>query len=389
MNKYSENIDFSIIWKKIHTSLTGEEEKILQDWLVESERHQEYFNKVKLFYQNGSQFENAEEITQTSWPKVFERINFSKPKRRSRVLLYVASAAACALLFIASVYIFRTETIQEDTFPTEAIILPGTDKAMLVLDDGTSYDLSSGNNLSLKEGGTEIVSQGTSIQYKDQTTNSEVVKYNTLLIPRGGQFRVTLSDGTNVWLNAETTLRYPTQFVGDERSVELEGEAYFEVAENAQMPFIVNSGGQAVKVLGTTFNISSYPEGKAILTTLVEGKVQVYLAGNANEPVLLRPNQQSIFSKNQSSIGIKEVDVQEYISWKDGWFVFQDTPFEDIMISLTRWYDIDVQFENPAAKSMVFTGKVRRYESLEEILSLLEKTNEISFKIERRTIIVK
>lgn len=390
MNKDSENIDFSIIWKKVHGYLTEEEEVQLRNWLSESEEHQEYFDNVAAFYQNGSRFENAAEIAQEAWPAISDKINFSQPKGKNRFIVYAASLAASIVLLLAVLAIFKLAIFQREVpFQACSSIAPGTEKAILLMDDGTSYDLSSGENLSLEEGGAEISSMGTSLTYKSGETVGDKVKYNTLVIPRGGQFNLTLADGTQVWLNAGSTLKYPTAFVGNDRTVELNGEAFFEVTKDRDKPFRVISGGQIVQVLGTSFNISSYEEESSIYTTLVEGKVNVYLEKEPKKQRVLSPNQQSVVVKGENTIEQRQVDVSEYISWKEGWFYFKEKPLEAIMLDMARWYDVSVQFESEEAKKRPFTGKIRRYENLEDALKLLEKTREVKFKIERRTVIIK
>ncbi|MEB2774677.1 DUF4974 domain-containing protein [Algoriphagus sp. D3-2-R+10] len=389
MHKYSEGIDFSIIWKKLHTSLTGEEEEQLKLWLSESTDHQNYFEQVKLFYRNGSQFEDGFQRSEDGWSAISNKVDFKKSRKKNRRLIYATSVAASILVLLAAFYVFKPFlSTSENTNQTLSAIVPGTDKAILMTDDGASYDLSTGTPLTLEEGGTEITSQGTSIKYNEQKGDVEV-KYNTLIIPRGGKFNLTLADGTRVWLNADSRLKYPTSFPGEYRVVELTGEAYFEVSKNAQKPFKVLSGSQVIQVLGTSFNISSYQDDPIIATTLVEGKVEVYLEHTPSEHQMLLPNQQSILVKDYNSLIQKNVNVQEFISWKDGWFYFRDKSLEAIMLDLSRWYDVSVQFEDPEMKKLPFTGEFRRYENLEEVLNLLEKTGEVKFETERRKIIIK
>ncbi|WP_186755999.1 FecR family protein [Echinicola salinicaeni] len=389
MNKNSGNIDFSIIWKKVHTSLTVEEERQLKDWLAASEEHQDYFDKVRAFYKNGSQFENTNVISKEAWPHVFNKVNLSQTKRNNRYFLYAASLAASIVLMIGFLAILKPELFRKEVLlQAESSIVPGTEKAILLMDNGSSYDLSSGKNLSLEEGGAEISSKGNSLKYNSEKVTEKEVKFNTLVIPRGGQFNLTLADGTQVWLNAGSSLKYPTAFMGNDRTVELTGEAFFEVTKNRKKPFKVISGGQIVQVLGTSFNISSYEEDANIYTTLVEGKVNVYLEDEPQQKQVLVPNHQSVLRKGQNAIARRVVDVNEYISWKEGWFYFKDKSLETIVLDLERWYDVSFQFENQKAKKIPFTGKVRRYENLEDVLKLIEKTGDVNFKIERRIVTV-
>jgi transmembrane sensor len=209
-----------------------------------------------------------------------------------------------------------------------------------------------------------------------------------LKIPRGGEFYLTLSDNTKVWLNSETTLKYPVEFAGEERRVELTGEAFFEVEKDAERPFRVVSDEQVVEVLGTSFNISSYPEDSVILTTLVEGKVNVFLGENPETSQTLLPKHQSFLARGEDRIMQREVDVSEYVAWKDGEFYFRDQSLENIMKTLSRWYDIDVVFNEPQAKDILFTGHLERYENFERILNLIQRTNEVSYSEEGRTITI-
>lgn len=391
MKRDAKNIDFEIIWRKLHGSLTQEEKEVLEQWLRSSDAHRHYFERAQRFYRQGSGFRKAPVNTQAAFRKMMgslERV--PQPFKRSRFIPYAASIAASILLLLVAYFVFRPLESEAPPPVSQSIqtITPGTDKAILLMDDGTTYDLSSGQNLTVEEGGTQISSQGTSLQYQASNERTTEVKYNTLVIPRGGQFSLTLTDGTRVWLNSGTTLKYPTRFVSDERKVELTGEAYFEVEKNTEMPFRVLSGAQVVEVLGTSFNISSYQENPSVYTTLVEGKVRVFLEETPQVSETLLPEQQSIFIKGTDTIDQRTVDVEQYTAWKDGWFYFRDEPLEAIMQTLARWYDVEVHFANDPAKRLQFTGKIKRYEELKDVLNLLEKTNEVTFSVERRSITV-
>src|SRR5690606_22741368 len=207
-----------------------------------------------------------------------------------------------------------------------------------------------------------------------------------LTTPKGGTYRLTLSDGTNVWLNAASTLRYPAKFTGTERMVELEGEAYFEVSRltrgsDIRVPFRVVSKGQTVEVLGTEFNITAYADEDAVRTTLVEGSVQVVSDGAIEtqrpQPVTLRPGQQSVVSPDGTQIN--SVDVSMFTAWKDGLFSFRETEMSDAMRQLARWYNVDVVYEG-AVPETYFFGNIRRDKSLAHALAILKKSG-INFRI--------
>jgi ferric-dicitrate binding protein FerR (iron transport regulator) len=268
-------------------------------------------------------------------------------------------------------------------------IVPGSNKAVLILADGSEHDLSSGDKSIIAADGTEIKNTGNKLEYISSNSQPAEMKYNTLKIPRGGEYFLILSDSTKVWLNSETTLRFPVQFAAGVRAVELNGEAYFEVSKNEKVPFIVTSGNQQVKVLGTQFNISSYVDNQSVYTTLVEGKVEVSLTTNPDSKLVLRPNEQSCFSKEEANILKRTVDVAQYIAWKDGRFVFQDQMLEDIMKTLSKWYDVQVVFANEDVKKLRFTGNLERYADFSNILGKIERTNEVEFEITNKLITIK
>lgn len=382
-------MDFEIIWKKVHASLSPAEEEAFHAWLEESEDHRRYFENVKSFYTQGSALEKDPVDLENAWAKLSE--SMEEPKRGiNRKLIFVLGMAA-SIVLVMLVWFFtlqpaeRTEMVAAETKP---IIEPGSHKAVLILDDSSVHDLSSGQGLSLHTGGVQINSEGTSLEYKAGENSNKEIKYNTLKIPRGGEFFLSLSDGTKVWLNSETTLRFPVQFGGDSREVELTGEAYFEVTKS-NIPFRVVSGQQVVQVLGTQFNVSSYPEDQTTTTTLVEGKVNVYLGNDPTIVQTLTPRLQSQLLKSDGTITTRQVDTEEFTAWKEGRFYFKDQSLSQIMKTLSRWYDVDVTFDNKKAQQMLFTGNIKRHEDFENILDLIAKTNEVKFEIEGRSINVK
>lgn len=390
MKKITQTIDFEIIWKKIHGSLTEREKEILKQWLNASEEHLRYLENAKRFYAQGSDFDKTPVNTQAAWQKVIDGTDISRPRKRRKILARAAAIAASIVVLLVTYFVISPFDAETSVPVSQSVqtIVPGTDKAILLMDDGTSYNLSSGQNLEVEEGGTQISSQGSSLQYVESEGRGGEVKYNTLIIPNGGQFSLILADGTKVWLNAGSTLEYPTSFSEKVRKVKLAGEAYFEVTKNPKAPFQVVSGEQVVEVLGTSFNISSYQKDSSVSTTLVEGKVSVFLEKHPQIRETLVPEQQSIFVKGTKKIDQRTVNTERYIAWKEGWFYFQDESLEAIMQTLARWYDVEVHFQSEETKKLTFTGKFKRYEDLKDVLNLLEKTQEVTFRIERRYVTV-
>lgn len=275
-------------------------------------------------------------------------------------------------------------------------VKPGGNKAILTLADGTKMVLDDASEGTLtRQGNTTIIKLDSGrLAYNVQTVSKielTAILYNTLSTPIGGQYFVTLPDGTKVWLNASTSLRFPTAFAGNERKVEVDGEAYFEVTKNAAMPFIVKAGNEEIKVLGTHFNVMAYAEDKVIKTTLLEGIVKVSLIGSSksettNASITLKPGQQSQIDLN-NGLTIVEADPEEAIAWKNGYFIFNNENIESIMLKISRWYHVKVTYEiDPAEK--IFTGNISRSQNVSEVLKMLELTDAIHFKIEGKSITV-
>ncbi len=226
------------------------------------------------------------------------------------------------------------------------------------------------------------------IVYTDnQEENKNEWGYNTLEVPRGAEYELILADGTHVWLNADTRLRYPTRFNSGERRVYLEGEAYFQVAKDTVRPFRVESGVQVVEVSGTQFNVYAYGQEELIYTTLVEGRVAV-TASASGRRVRLLPGQQALLDRQEGEITVREVNIRQVTDWKNGMFVFDDLSLEAILRKVARWYDVVVFYRNQKARSMVFKGNLPRYGELAELLKVLESSSEVHFSLKGNVLIV-
>ncbi|RXK83397.1 FecR family protein [Filimonas effusa] len=281
------------------------------------------------------------------------------------------------------VAINRTDSVQP--------IAPGGDKAYLTMANGAIVDLNDAGN------GDITVLNGVQVRkLKDgvivyrmvddagKTTAALAQAYNSITTPRGGQYQVILSDGTKVWLNAASVLKYPAAFPAKERTVELSGEAYFEVARNSKSPFKVQVKGTTVHVLGTHFNINAYNDEKHVKTTLLEGSVK--LTSKKSE-VLLKPGEQGIVSASSADFDVERVDLDEVVAWKNGFFVFNNEDIHSIMKRISRWYDVDVEFADDF-RNKNFGGTVSRFNDVSLVLRALELTGSVHFKMEGRKIIV-
>ena len=260
-------------------------------------------------------------------------------------------------------------------------IHPGETKAVLTTDDGQVIDL-----------GADAVRNEKAIKNRRikgrQENSTDVPRFNHLTTPRGGEFEITLEDGTKVWLNAESQLSYPDTFRSDERRVILKGEAYFQVAHNEEKPFYVESDGQLVRVYGTEFNIRSYEEDAAVYTTLISGSVALQVAGNLNAELFLTPGRQAVFDKKEASAFVRSVNTEVVTGWRKGLFVFEEQNLGQIMATLARWYNFDYEFADNVLSETVFMGSVPRYGDFNEVLEILEKSGGLKFRLENHTVII-
>lgn len=265
-------------------------------------------------------------------------------------------------------------------------VKPGSSKAQLKLADGSIVTLDSVQTTQLKEKDGTIIDKGQGkLVYDDASSKGEEILFNTLSTPRGGEYQLVLPDGSKVWLNAASSLRFPTKFGGKERKVFLTGEAYFEVAKNAKQPFKVSVNEMEVEVLGTHFNVMAYDDENTMKTTLVEGKVKVSQAANS---VQVLPYQQAILKKNSRSLSVDDADVEEAIAWKNGLFQFNENDILSIMRQLSRWYDVEVSFSGQIPQGH-YSGSIRRQSNISQVLAMLELPGGVQFTIEGKKVVVK
>lgn len=308
-----------------------------------------------------------------------------KPVRMRPVSQRWYWAAAAAVLLLMGIGGYFQLRHQKELTALAAVrkITPGYERATLTLDDGSVIQLDSTGNRTLQQGGAVVQQQGGQLLYAT-SSDKNAVTYNTLRTPRGGQFKVTLPDGTTVWLNAASSIRYPTTFLGQERRVEMSGEAYFEVVKNVEKPFKVSANGKAeVKVLGTHFNVDAYPEEGIIKTTLLEGAVS--MSTSANPAVLLKPGQQAAAGQADIKV-VNNANIDQVMAWKYGLFNFDRSNLPSVMNELSRWYDVDVRYEGEIP-SRTFRGKIKRDLSLAQVLEILQDVN-VKFRITGKTIVV-
>jgi transmembrane sensor len=311
-------------------------------------------------------------------------------RRRRRIGLALSAAAAILLCIIAGIYFLvpskKTVSVPIAVTTTEAkpAIRPGKSRAVLTLANGKQIVLDSASVGRLaEEGNAAIVNKGGRIEYATNGIKTKNIVYNTLSTGRGESYPLMLSDGTRLWLNAASSVRFPTTFTGNQRNVSVTGEVYFEVAKNRQAPFRVSVNDMIVEVTGTTFNINAYADEEKVRTTLVEGSVNVRTGQSA---LHLSPGEQSQLTPGGLLSLQKNVNIEQITAWKEGYFHFENAELGDILRQFARWYDVDVVFEGKI-KPRKFFGIVSRNSSLEDVLKLL-KANDIQFRTDGKKLIV-
>lgn len=328
-----------------------------------------------------------DEVVERSLGKSLDSINKRYGSRHKVVPMRRWWAAAAILLLLAAGSYFLInqnghQSVHQVTEKSpEQDFAPGGNKAVLTLADGSTIILDSvQNGLLSKQGNANVIKlQNGKVAYqKERDVHNGKIEYNTISTPRGGQYQLELADGSKVWLNAASSITFPSTFTGNERQVKITGEAYFEVAHNSKMPFRVSVIDIQVKVLGTHFNINAYLDDNDIKTTLLEGSVKV---DKGVKSVIIKPGEQVVIKNGDNKLSVKEgVDLGEVIAWKNGFFSFRHSCIKDITKQLSRWYDIQVVYDDDI-ENQEFTGKIDRTLKLSEVLRILEKTG-VRFKIE-------
>jgi ferric-dicitrate binding protein FerR (iron transport regulator) len=367
--------------------LSAEEEAELTRWMEDSPERQQLFNELTDPGMLKSQLGLMDQYQEAS---LREKINrgypnaFQTPVKTAVFRLWPRVAAAVIVLFILGTgtwYFFldrhqAVAPVQEQLAKDD--VAPGGNKATLTLGDGATIILDSAHSGTIAHQGGTTVSKSDSgkLDYSALTQVRDIV-YNMLTTPRGGQYKLRLPDGTDVWLNAASSIKYPTAFTGKERKVEVTGEAYFEVARNMAMPFIVQTGEQELKVLGTHFDVNAYTDEGAIRTTLLEGSV---ILSHADGRVVVKPGEQARLTRG-AGFKITPADTEAAVAWKNGFFSFRHANIETVMRQLSRWYDIDVKYEGRISAGLSFSGEIGRSLGLSDVLDGLQLAK-IHYRIE-------
>ena len=395
----------SLIIKQWRGELNVEETIELEQWVAQSESNRELLQHLthdETLRKELITYYEAEASKEAIWNKIDEATNettqvIPMPVPYQRKYRYMAAAVTVAAVLTTVAYFWfqgkprpATTPIAKTTTPID--VLPGGNKAILKLSDGRTIVLDNAHNGVLAtQGAVQIEKQEGQLEYIKGNAEAAVA-YNTLSTPAGGQFQIKLPDGSRVWLNAASSITYPTAFTGNDRRVSITGEGYFEVAKDARKPFkvtILSAAGEQqrsteIEVLGTHFNINAYDDEAAVKTSLLEGKVKV--VNNKAETAILKPGQQAQVS-SEGAMQVKDnADMEEVVAWKNGEFLFQRADIGTLMRQVARWYDIEVSYPNGKPKDK-FTGKIGRNVNLSQLLEIL-KYSEVRFELKGRTLVV-
>lgn len=365
---------------------TAEEEQVVEAWLEEDARHRELFAE----YQKDIDLQKkTREYEVFDRDKAFRRFLNSRRQMIRRRIYRVSSIAAACLLGIG-IFLLTWNKDVEVKIAENLPIQHGSSKAVLILPGGKEIALQDSMFMEVAGEQTRIKVEGNQVHYTGDLTEEEDtagdVIMNSIVTPMGGEYRLILSDGTKVWLNADSRLDFPAKFAGDRREVNASGEVYFEVAKDAEHPFVVNVKDMHIRVLGTSFNVSAYSDENVLSTTLVEGSVELKVDG-IEQAVRLEPGEQAALAGGQFLV--RQVDTKLYTSWITDYFAFESESLERVLRKLSRWYRVDFKCDNQQMKEKFFTGNIPKYEDVQRVLEMIEMTTNITFKIEGSTIIVK
>lgn len=369
----------ALVGKYLAGELSESEQAELEQWLAQSENNRNWFGKVTSETYRSSKLKTLSSFdAEEGWKNLqTKRGGKSKPLLLTRWLKYAAMLAVPVLLAI-SIWLLGDKANRPEVLAEN--IQPGFSQATLVLSNGNVIALAETEEKQLKEKSGAVIDLAREHLSYEQTQAAAELIYNTLVVPRGGEYSITLSDGTQVFLNADSKLTFPVNFAKDHREVELHGEAYFKVAHQAQSPFTVKANGMDVRVLGTEFNISAYPDDALIKTTLVNGSVQASVAATG-EAVVLKPGQEAQLTTNGKSITVADVDVSFATAWKNGQLRFKEKPLGEIMTIISRWYNVEVVYDDENLKNYAFGCNFSRYSTIEPLLKVFEATGTIAINL--------
>ena len=378
MTDERRHINWDMIVRHLMDVATDEEREEVERWLAEDEGNREYYRKAKRYFETYYTGEETRVVdTRGAWD---EFVVYADKSRKAHIWRMIVKYAAILLLplCVGLGYWFLGNDTPQTTFVSGGIsIEPGTTKAVLVFNSGQQVRL------------TDSIAFEQAIEkFKPSGQVEQAIEYNKIIVPRGGEYNLVLADGTSVMINSDSKLSVPDRFEGKERRVRLEGEALFHVAQDVEHPFIVETDGGDVTVLGTVFNVNAYSGEDYVQTTLVEGRV-AFQGKGMTDARTIAPGEQITYDVQTNSVNVEKVDTRIYTAWTEGKWIIEGERLDEIMKQLARWYDVTVFYQNAEAKDLVFTGDLEKYSNCNVILDIISMTTNVEFELKDRVIIVK
>lgn len=386
-NQYSDRI-VRLLQLYLLGDITEEERQELEDWCKETPQNRNLFEQIcqeDLFSKERSVYEK---IDDTKALRTFEK-HVRKVSTRGFGRWWKYAAVLLLPILVVGLWklVYEVEQVPVVTSSVSQI-QPGCSRAVLVLDDGRTVFLKEEEEGVISEDkGIMVTGERDRLVYtSSEGKNVDEIRFNELEVPRGGEYKVRLADGTLVYLNSATRMKYPVKFDEKERKVYLSGEAYFEVAKDPERPFFVEMEGVEVRVYGTSFNVNTHQKGN-VQTVLVKGSIGVKVLSSGMESVI-RPGQMAEFKQGNTKVDVKDVNVAVYTDWKDGIFRFENQRLEDILTVLSNWYDVDIFYQTVSVKELHFSGYMERYKDVSVILEAITLSTGVTFSVQGKTIIV-
>lgn len=372
-----------LILKQLLGESNDDEDELIRKWRNNGANNEALYQKVIQKERIAKSFDVYQSINTDA---AFVRVNTLAGRTKHLLPRFLKYTAAITIPLLIGLSVWLISDIEQKPLTTTGAIVSGSKKTMLQLSDGSEVELSAGtSSFALKERGKVVGHDSLNILIYSRI-NSDELRYNTMKVPRGGEYQLHLSDGTKVWLNSETDLRFPVNFVGDTREVYLKGEAYFEVAHDISKPFIVYTNHAKVKVYGTVFNARNYTDEKVEQLTLLEGSIGVEANG---QQTMIRPGEQAELTAGGEKLVVKEVDTSYYAGWITGKMKFKNMSLRELSKQITRWYDVDFSFANNRVAELRFSGNFDRDCEFQLLLELLERTTKVKIELDGRTVVVK
>lgn len=373
-----------LLIKKLNEGLTVTEEQELDVWLAESGEHVTVFREMQKVHQWMVTGKSYHPDVKVGFQKIRQR------HRRMKMVRWMRYAAVLVVCLVTGALFWeyeREQVVDEKIFTYDDFAQPGMNQAFFVWADGTRVPLGKEIKDTLISGeGTALlrIDSNRMLHYEGDRYENNEHRFNQLVVPNGGEYRMVLEDGTIVWMNSASTIEIPEHFDRAERRVRLKGEAYFEVKSDVNRPFYVEAGQACIQVLGTKFNLSAYQDDSQVTTTLVSGKVRVGNAGG--KQVILEPGEQAISAGEE--IMVKKVDPTHVISWVNGRFKFENARLEDIVKQIIRWYDVSIYFEREELKDIHFSGGMLKFRPLKDLVEMIELSSPVRFRVKGKDIII-